>query len=109
MEVRLSYRQQVVQVLTVWLVGKILRERELSTNASSNNLPDLTQPILDPKSADSWLTEDMNNSPSSRPLLDPKDAAADWDDRHAVSRGPLGDEGVPIHSPSLSRESSLAQ
>jgi len=109
MGVRLSYRRQVAQILTVWLVGKIVRERELSTNASPNNLLDLTQPILDPQSADSRLTEDMNNSPSSISPLDPKDAAADWDGRHTVFSGPLGDEGVPTHSPSLSRESSLAQ
>lgn len=109
MGVRLLYRQQVAHVLTVWLVGKIVRERELLTNASSDNPPDLTQPTLDPQSAHLRLTEDVNNSPSSKPPPDPKDAAVDWDGRHIVSRGPLGGEGVPIHSPSLSRESSLAQ
>jgi len=109
MGVRLSYRQQVAQVLTAWLVGKIVHEHEPSTNTYSNDPPDITQPTLDPKSVHLRLTEDMNNSPSSRLPPDPKDAPVDQDGRHIVSRGPLGGEGVPIHSPSSSRKNSLAQ
>jgi len=78
-------------------------------STSSGDLADIAQPTLDSQSAHSRLTEDTNNSPSSGLPLDPKDAVADRDGRDIVSRGPLGGEGIPIHSPSLSRESSFAQ
>ncbi|KAF9644782.1 hypothetical protein BDM02DRAFT_3131532 [Thelephora ganbajun] len=65
---------------------------------------------LDPQSAHSWLTEDMSNSPSSSRLpTDPKDAVANCYGRQIMSRGSIGDEGIPVRSASSSRKNSLAQ
>jgi len=66
------YHQQVAQVLTVWLVGKIVPEPGPSTNISSYDPLGITQPTLSstPSKTEHGATNEMGSpEPQSSPRL----------------------------------------
>lgn len=66
------YRQQVAQVLTIWLVGKIACEPEPSTNTSSNSPSGIIQPTLPSTSGETEPGVTNNTAlPEPQPLSHP--------------------------------------